>query len=471
MSNQQKRKKQSPSRARSTPQRTSSAQKRRKHNGLNGLPLVLAILFAFFAGGFSSYVLFETDWQSTFSFIDKSIINASGESSEPGTETGSFADLDTTETESETDAVAPNEEEMTEETESDPIEQYAEQLLQEMTLTEKVYQMFMVTPEQLTKFNGTVIQAGETTKKAIEAKPVGGVIYFESNIQTPSQCTEMISDIQSYSKLGLFISVDEEGGRVARLGNNSSMGTTQFPSMAEIGSQGTEAAYHVGYTIGTEIAQYGFNLDFAPVADINTNPDNTVIGERAFSSDAQTAASLVASAVNGFKDSNMLCTLKHFPGHGDTATDSHTGVAVTNKTLDELRAEEFLPFEAGIEAGADFVMVGHISVPNVTGDSVPATLSSTMVTDVLREELGFDGIVITDSMVMNAITDYYNADTAAVMAITAGVDIILMPADLEQAVNGILSAVDSGPITEERIDESVLRILRTKLESGIILMN
>ena len=279
----------------------------------------------------------------------------------------------------------------------------------------------------------------------------------------------MIENIQSYSKLGLFIAVDEEGGKVARLSKNPAMGTTVFPAMQEIGATGdTDRAYQVGHTIGTEIAEAGFNLDFAPVADVFSNPNNTVIGSRAFSSDPKTAADMVAACVKGFNDSGMLCTLKHFPGHGDTNADSHYGEAETGKTLEQLEACEFLPFEAGIKAGAPFVMIGHITAPNVISEAVPASLSHEMITGLLREQLGFDGIVITDSMSMKAITDQYSSGEAAVMALKAGADIILMPEDLRGAVDGVLDAIASGELSEERIDESVLRILGVKLSNGII---
>ena len=312
-------------------------------------------------------------------------------------------------------------------------------------------------------------RAGETTRQAIQANPVGGVIYFADNLRTPEQCTAMISDLQSYAPLGLLIAVDEEGGSVARLGQNSAMGMTWYDSMASVGTTGEpDNAYQAGLTIGGEIARFGFNLDFAPVADVNSNPGNPVIGERAFSSDARTAAEMVAACVRGFSDSGVLCTLKHFPGHGDTEADTHAGAAETAKTLEELEKCELLPFRAGIEAGAQLVMVGHISLPAVTGDQTPASLSYEIVTGLLRQELGFSGVAVTDSMSMAAITDFSPPGQAAVQAVQAGIDLVLMPEDLEDAVEGILSAVERGELSEERIDESVERILRLKLEQGII---
>ena len=246
------------------------------------------------------------------------------------------------------------------------------------------------------------------------------------------------------------------------------MGITAIPSMESVGdTEDISQAYRVGNTIGSEISQLGFNLDFAPVADVNSNPNNTVIGSRAFGTDPEKVAEMVAACVKGFRDSGMVCTLKHFPGHGDTEEDSHYGEAKSWKTLDELRTCELRPFQAGIEAGASMIMVGHITLPNVT-EEIPATLSHDIVTGILREEMKYNGIIITDSMAMSAIANLYSSDEAAVKAIQVGCDMILMPYQLESAINGIETAVNSGDITEKRIEESVLRILKVKLEAGII---
>lgn len=351
---------------------------------------------------------------------------------------------------------------------ADPIGDRAREILADMTLEEKIYQMFIVTPEQLTGY-GQVTQSGNASRAAIEAHPVGGVIYFAQNLISRDQCSDMIRDLQSYSRLELFITVDEEGGSVTRLGRNPDMGVTDYPAMGTIGASGdVQQAYEVGYTLGTEIGELGFNLDFAPVADVNSNPKNPVIGKRSFHSDPQIAADMVAACVEGFVDSGTLCTLKHFPGHGDTSTDSHYGAAEISKDLEGLMECELRPFIAGIEAGAGVVMVGHITVPNVTEEDVPATLSQELVTGLLREQLGFEGLIVTDSMLMQAITDHYSSAESAVKAVQAGIDIILMPQSLTKSVEGIAEAVQSGELTEERIDQSVLRILETKLRSGII---
>ena len=210
-------------------------------------------------------------------------------------------------------------------------------------------------------------------------------------------------------------------------------------------------------------------MDFAPVADVLTNVDNTVIGNRAFSSDAGVAAQMVSSAVTGLQETGVSACLKHFPGHGDTAGDSHTGAAQTDRTKEEMVAEEFLPFQSGIEAGVDMIMVGHITAPNLTdGDSLPASISEKIITGVLRNELGYQGIIITDAMNMGAITEYYKSDVAAIMALKAGADMVLMPENFEEAYQGVLDAVVDGTVSEERIDDSLRRIYRVKLRSRVL---
>lgn len=353
--------------------------------------------------------------------------------------------------------------------EAEKTEKKVLKLLNEMTLEEKIGQLFFITPEKLTGI-GVAIQAGDTTKQMLEQYPVGGLIYFSQNIETPDQITSMIENSQSYSRIPLFIGIDEEGGTlVARIANNPNFNVEKFPNMKEIGATGDpNQAFYVGSTIGSYLHSYGFNMDFAPDADLLTNPNNSVIGERSFGSDPTLVGTMTAQAVKGFQQENVSAVIKHFPGHGDTKEDSHTGAAIVNKTLDELRMAEFIPFQSGIEAGVDGVMVGHLQVPQVTGTNTPATLSPIIVTDILRNELGFQGLVITDSLSMGAITQYYSSDEAAVLSLQAGADILLMPEDFPLAYQGVLNAVSSGALSEERIDESVKRILTVKYNRGII---
>ena len=344
----------------------------------------------------------------------------------------------------------------------DPVKVRAEELLSGMTLREKLCQLMIVRPEVLTG-ESPVTAAGETTRLALETYPVGGLIYSVDNLVTQEQTREMISNTQSYSKLPLFISADEEGGNVGRL--MYKLGTTWVNSMYSYKDQGADTAYSNAKTIGTDMVSCLFNTDFAPVADVWTNPENTVIGDRAYSDDFEQAAELVASAVRGFTDAGVICCLKHFPGHGDTSTDTHEGAAVVSKSLDELRAGEFLPFVSGIEAGADMVMIGHITVTSV--DPEPATISKAIITDVLRGELGWDGVVISDSLDMGALAGYDNGEVC-VKFLEAGGDILLGIPDIETALTALEAAVTDGRLTESRIDESVQRVLELKISHGII---
>ena len=335
-----------------------------------------------------------------------------------------------------------------------------------MTLEQKVAQLFVVRPEAITGVE-TAVAAGETTRQALLDMPVGGIVYFAANLVDTDQTREMLRNTATYAEeasgLPIFLCVDEEGGTVSRVGGNPGFGVDNVGNMCDVGATGDTAyAEEVAKGIGTYLDYLGFNVDFAPDADIANNPDGTM-GLRSFGATADVVAPMVAAQVRGFADAGVLCAAKHFPGIGGALGDSHDASIYSEKTLDEIRAEELRPFEAAIEEDVPFVMVGHLSMPNVTGDDDPASISSEIVTDLLRDELGYEGIIITDSMGMGAATEAVGVERVAVAAISAGVDIVLMPADLDAAYQGVLDAVTSGELTEERIDESVRRIVRTKL--------
>lgn len=345
----------------------------------------------------------------------------------------------------------------------EPAPDPAEELLAVMTLREKICQLFVVYPSAITGVS-KVTAAGDATRRALETWPVGGLLYDRSNMVSQEQVRTMLANTQSYSKIPLILTCDEEGGRVNRL--MGTVGTTKIGPMLDYKDQGTETAAENARTIASDLISCGFNMDLAPVADVWSNPANTVIGDRAYSDSFQQAAELVAAAVEGFHAGGTACTLKHFPGHGDTSADSHYGSVYVYKTLDELRGAELVPFRAGIEAGADAVMLGHLIMAGI--DEQPALFSHAVVTGLLREELGFDGVVITDGLEMRAMTDHYGSGEIAVAAIQAGVDLLLCPQDLDEAVSALTQAVEDGTITQQRLDESVLRVLRLKLERGII---
>ncbi|MDE7423302.1 MAG: glycoside hydrolase family 3 protein [Lachnospiraceae bacterium] len=360
-------------------------------------------------------------------------------------------------------------------TDSTEIIAMAGSIVEKMTLEEKIGQMFVVHLEQLDKSEGGYFEFRQFTNNmadTLKKYPVGGIILFARNIEAIDQTKTLIEEAQKNTKVPLFIAVDEEGGSVARIGNNSNMHTTSFPVMEEIGAMNDEDyVYNMGVTIGKEIKELGFNLDFAPVADVKTNEYNTEIGDRAFGSDAKLVSKMVKQVVNGLQAQNISATLKHFPGHGSVSGDSHTSPVNADTDLLGLRSTEFKPFQAGIDAGVDFVMISHISISKVTENTVPATMSKLVIQNMLRQELGFSGIIITDAMDMGAITKKYKPGDAAVKAIQAGIDIVLMTPDLEEAYQAVYDAVKAGEITEKQITESVQRIIETKIRRGIILSN
>lgn len=338
-----------------------------------------------------------------------------------------------------------------------------------MTLEQKVAQLFIVTPEALVEGVSQVTQAGDMTREGVTAHPVGGIVYFAQNLLDPEQTTTMFANVKQFyadaGNVAPFIAVDEEGGTVVRVADNEAFGAQDVGDASALGSAGdTEAAKRAAEQIADYLMPLGFNLDFAPVADVVDPLRSDTMGLRSFSSDAAVAADMVRAEVEGFRDKKMLCCAKHFPGIGAAAGDSHEGAITIEATNEELETVDLVPFRAAIEAGVPMIMVGHVSLPNIVGDSTPAPLSSAVVQGMLRDSLGYTGIIVTDSLSMGAITDYYTPAEAAVAALKAGCDIPLMPERLDEAYQGVLSAVQVGELTEERLDESLTRILTAKQE-------
>lgn len=343
----------------------------------------------------------------------------------------------------------------------------AQTYLDGMSLEEKVSQLFLVTPEALTKV-GTVIAAGETTREALGQYPVGGLIYFDKNLNTTEQTTEMLANTQSYAlelnKLPLFLAVDEEGGSVTRLAGKSGFSIDPVRDMCDIGATGgSDEAYQTGTYIGSYLKELGFNLDFAPDTDVYSNPENQVVKKRSFGTNPELVTEMSAAYYQGLSENSILGCYKHFPGHGSTAGDTHDGFAASQKDWSELLSCDLLPFSDGIEQKIPFIMVGHISFPNVTSDDIPASLSKEIIQDKIRDEMGYQGIIITDALNMGAVTEKYDSGQVAMAAFNAGADMLLMPQDFNQAEEAMLAAVKSGEISEDRLDESVKRILYTKM--------
>lgn len=350
------------------------------------------------------------------------------------------------------------------EEEKSQLDEIVDACIAEMPLEDKVAGLFIITPEALTGTD-VAIKAGDTTKEKLSQYAVGGLIYAKQNIKSADQLKEMISGTQGFSKYPLFIGIDEEGGSVSRIAESGL--ADNVGTMGDIGTSGDPSkAKEAGSAIAAYLSEYGFNLDFAPVADVILE-GNSIIGDRSFGSNAGDDAAMVSACVEGLQEGNVSACLKHFPGLGSTTEDTHEGMATSEKTKEDFETTDFLSFQGGIDAGADFVMVSHLSVPNITGDNTPSSLSNKMITDILRGELGFNGIVITDAMDMKAVTDYYTSDEAAVKALQAGADMILMPEDFEAAYQGVLDAVNNGTLSEERINESLQRIYRVKYSDKV----
>lgn len=373
------------------------------------------------------------------------------------------------ETETQTD-VETEEDTMVSETEApviDPLTEEAITVVSGMTLEQKVAQMFIVTPNKLTGTTGATV-VGNMTKRVFADYPVGGFVYEKSNVKTKEQLKAMLEGMETLSietvALPIFLGIQEEGGNATVIAAKTSVEVDSTDNLNEIGATGDNVkAYEAGQTIGNYLYDLGFNMNFAPVADVLSNGDNSAMVKRSFGSDSTTVAAMVRGMSDGLVENNIMGVVKYFPGYGCTSGDGSDGAVSTEKTLEELKASELVPFQLAIDTGAEFIMVGHTSVPNVTGSAVPSSLSEKMITQVLRNEMGFKGIVVTDAMNKKAITANYDSAEAAVAAITAGADIILMPADFKEAYEGVLAAVQNGTISEERINTSLVRIVKAKL--------
>ncbi|MFO0597334.1 MAG: glycoside hydrolase family 3 N-terminal domain-containing protein [Myxococcaceae bacterium] len=335
-----------------------------------------------------------------------------------------------------------------------------DELLSKMTVEEKVGQLMMV------GFGGKSVDAAITD--LVRGYRVGGVCVFGRNIASASQTAKLNDDVRALLADGIppFIAVDQEGGNVVRVSD----GNLVLPGNMVLGAaRQPELAYEAGRAQGEDLRRLGFNMNLAPVLDVNSNPQNPVIGVRAFGDDVQLVSDLGASFVRGQQDARIISVAKHFPGHGAVDGDSHKTLPIVRAPLRQVRAQ-LRPFEAAMKAGLDGLMTAHIATPALTGDEVPATLSKRVLGGVLRDELGFDGLVITDELEMDAIDRHYGVGHAAVLAVNAGADMVLIPWRLEKKEEvylALLDAARSGEISRQRLDRSVRRILTTKLHGGV----
>lgn len=332
--------------------------------------------------------------------------------------------------------------------ESEPtIEDKVNDIMSKMTIEEKIGQMLIIYDTHET--------VDEELKQFIKDIKPSGFIINQSNITTFAKTKKYIADLKQNSEIPLIISIDQEGGRVQRLQNLEDKKATYIPSMLDLGNTNdVELAYEVGKVLAEDMRTLGINVTYAPVCDIFSNPNNKVIGNRSFGSNPNLVANMCVSLGKGLEDNGIIATYKHFPGHGDTATDSHTSLPIINKTYTELLDNELIPFKNVIENDAKMIMIGHIAFPNLTNDNTPASLSKEIITDLLKNKLGYKGLVITDALNMGALNDNYSDEEIYIKTVEAGVDILLMPNNAKEAINTIKEN-----IAIERIDESVKKIL------------
>ena len=367
-----------------------------------------------------------------------------------------------------------------------------EEILAGMSTEEKIAQKLMPAFRYYTDENGglsAVTEINSDISDLISEHGFSGVILFAQNISNVEQTVKLINDMQTANAAAenrprLFVGVDQEGGSITRI----DFGTSFCGNMALAATGNPDNAEECGSIIGSELSALGFNVDFAPVVDVNSNPSNPVIGTRSFSDDSETAALFGGSFVKGIQSQGVSAVLKHFPGHGDTSTDSHTGLPCIYKTYDELKSSDLVPFQKCADLQTDMIMTAHIQFPEIenetytsisTGEEItlPATLSKTIIKDILRSDMNYHGVVITDAMQMDAIAENFDRLDSAALAFNASVDILLMPMDiysaedyeeLSQYISDIAQLADNGTISMESIDSSVLRILKLKQNRGLL---
>lgn len=334
------------------------------------------------------------------------------------------------------------------------------EVISKLSLEDKIGQMI------LAGISGTTMDTN--TKKLISQFHVGGIIFYKDNLESTAQTIQLVNQLKTgnSSSLPLLLGIDQEGGRITRLPG----GLINFPPNGQIGKvNNPKFSYKVGTLLGSELKEFGLNLDFAPVLDIDSNPNNPVIGDRSFGNNAEIVSKLGIQTMKGIQSQNVITTIKHFPGHGDTSVDSHLDLPVVNKSLKELKELELIPFERAINQGADVVMVAHILLPQLDKTN-PGTMSKAVMTDLLRKQLGFTGVIITDDMTMGAITEHFDIGKAAVESVKAGSDIILVGHDYNNVVKIISSlkaAVQNGKISEQRLNQSIERIIQLKKKYSI----
>ena len=335
----------------------------------------------------------------------------------------------------------------------DPLDLQAGELLSQMSVEQKVAQMFIITPEDLTGV-ARVTVAGGTTQAALSEFQVGGLVYGSSNIVSPEQISTMIANTQTYAReaggLSLFACIDEQGGGASQLAGNENFGTVETADLSSLTSR--DEAYEVGNEIGAYLNSYGFNVDFAPLGNLLYDLSDI----QSFGSNPDTVGFLADGMAQGLIANGVLATMKYFP--------ALEGTAASEKTLEQLQSSDLVPFASAIEQNIPLIMVGHVTMPQIAADNAPSSLSKAVVTDLLKGDLNYQGLVVSDALNKETITAVYSSDQAAIKAIQAGNDMLLMPEEFTSAYQGVLAAIDSGEISIEQIDQSVTKIIKAKLQ-------
>ena len=335
------------------------------------------------------------------------------------------------------------------------VDKVIEDTLASMSLDEKIGQMMIIYYKK-----GNI---DATLQSSLSIVKPGGFILFGENFTTYDNTLKFIKTIKSTNKIPLFIAIDQEGGKVQRLTSIKDTKVSYIPGMYYLGKMNDlDLTKDTGKVIAEELKVFGINMDFAPVIDIFENEDNEVIGKRSFGNDYETVSKHGIAMANSLRDNGIIPVYKHFPGHGNTSVDSHVDIPVVTKSKEELLNDELIPFKRAIDNNAEIIMIGHLAVPEITGDNTPASLSKEVITDLLKNDLGYKGLVITDALDMGAITKNYSEEEIYEKAINAGVDILLMPVNSKEALKHIKESVNKGTISEERINESVRKILKLK---------
>lgn len=334
-------------------------------------------------------------------------------------------------------------------------------MLENMTLEEKIGQMLII-DYQKENFD-------EELKNLLNTVKPGGFIFFSNNFKDYDQTMKLINDIKNNATIPMFLSVDQEGGRVQRLKNLKGASITTIPSMSKIGATNdTNTAYNTGVSIAKDLNKFSLNMNFAPVLDVYSNNKNKIIGDRSFGSDPYLVSKMGIALSKGLSENGIISIYKHFPGHGNTETDSHVALPIVTKTKEELLESDLIPFKEAIKNNAEIIMIGHLAVPSITNDYTPASISKEIITDFLKNELGYQNLVITDALNMKGLTSNYTKEEIIEKALTAGVDLLLMPEDPLNAIEIIKNSITSGTISEEQINNSVKKIIKLKKKYNII---